>query len=161
MNDKPPVYRSIVETFSPTTITLMFLLVLFMLLIGVLGTFIIDTTALSTLVVGIIFLTTFTLTLIFRQVVMEITATEVALKWGTERVWISRDDISSAEAIDMTFRQRLISFFSLGPWSAIGREKIHYFGSKSPLVLIRSKDGRNFAVSVQDTERVISLLKGS
>jgi hypothetical protein len=54
--------------------------------------------------------------------------------------------------------RKFAAFISLGPWSGIGREKVHYFGSRRPLVLIRTDDGRNFAVSVEDAEKAIGRL---
>jgi hypothetical protein len=156
MNDKPVAYRSVVETASAATIGILFVAVVFMLVIGIVGTFLINTSTLSTLVAGIILLVALTFAVIFRQVVMQVTAEEVALCCGTETVWISREDISSVEPLEMTFGRRVAALVSLGPWSAAGREKIHYFGTKSPLVLISTKDGSRFAASVENADEAIS-----
>jgi len=154
MEGKVVEYRSVVETASRGVITFIFAAVLFMLVFGIVGTFLINASALSTLVAGIVLLITFVIMIIFRQVVMEVTADEVALSYGTERVWIARSDIEKIEPLELTGGRRLSAAASLGPWSAAGREKIHYFGAKAPAVLITLTDGRKYAVSVEDPEAV-------
>lgn len=136
---------------------ILFLSILALLVFGVLGTFLINANALSSLVAGIILLIAFVIMIIFRQVVMEITPAEVALSYGTERVWISRRDIAGIKPLELTPSRRFNAFISLGPWSAVGREKIKYFGAKAPMVIIRTSDGRNFAVSVESIEGIPKL----
>ncbi|MBN2169633.1 MAG: hypothetical protein JW738_10350 [Actinobacteria bacterium] len=158
MSDNTLEYRSVIETSTSSTINILFAAVLFVLLIGILGTVFVDTSSLSTLVAGILLMISFTITMIFRQVIMEVTQTEIALSWGTEKVWIARDKISSVEIFEMTAGRRLSKTLSLGPWSASGKEKIHYFGAKTPMVLICTTDSRSYAVSVDNAEKVLDLL---
>lgn len=158
MNVNVEKTRSVVETASPGTIAILFVAVIFMLIIGIVGTFIISANSLSVLVAGIIFLTAFVITMIFRQVVLEIDDDEVALSWGTERVWISKAQVASVEPFEMTGGRRFAALVALGPWSAVGKEKIHYYGQKGPMVLIVAADGGRYAVSVENTDRVIGML---
>ncbi|MBU1672259.1 MAG: hypothetical protein KKF41_10855 [Actinobacteria bacterium] len=154
MSNRNVEYRSVVGTASRGAITFLFVAVLFMLLFGIIGTFLIDAGALNILVTGIILLIAFNMIIIFRQVVMEVTEREVVLSHGPERAWISREDISGIEPLELTFGRRLAAAASLGPWSAAGREKIHYFGAKAPMVLITTSEGAKYAVSVEDPEEV-------
>ncbi len=146
------------ETSSPGIIYFFFAVVMFMLALGVVGTFIIDENSLSTLVAGILFMIALSFTIIFRQVILEVDPSEVALCWGTERRWIPREEVSSIEPLELTMGRRFAAFVSLGPWSAVGREKIHYFGGKRPMVLITTGGGYKVAISVDDPDEVIRVL---
>lgn len=158
MENDGKLYRSVVELASPAVIGFLFAVVVVLLVFGVVGTFVISADSLSSLVAGIIFLIVVNFFIIFRQVVVEVDKDEVAISCGMERAWVSRGDITSVEPLEMTFGRRCSATLSLGPWSAMGRDKIHYFGQKAPMVLIRSSDGRNFAVSVEDSPEVVRML---
>lgn len=152
-------YRSVVEAYSPTIIVFFFCVVLFMLVLGIVGTFLVDAKSLSTLVAGILFLIAFVFFIVFRQIIMEIHPEEIALSWGTEKVWIPRDKITEVVEFNMTPGRRFSASLSLGPWGASGKEKINYFGEKEPMILISTSEGKSYAVSVKNTKEVLEYLK--